>query len=203
MYLLALIKIDVLDFQKKIQDGVSLIYTQTSEAIKTFKNLKNDGPGTSPGSEASTSGSFGAADKDFDISSALHNMEQTAHRVKVNVENLAEPLKNVMKEKVTEVKIKQNPINETVKIEESIRSDHLRAAVYENSVADKEDKVVDQVNFNKVDFDKVGDIGLAGPKVAVTEKVVESFKSETRQPRQQPKGKVLSNFKPKVRDRSK
>ena len=203
------------------------MYTQTSEAIKAFKNQNepytDTGSGSQTATQTSTPENFGAFDTDFDISKTVNEIEQVAHHVKVNIEdNLSEPLVNIvkdnlvrpvvklmeetdnleqkMKDKISNIKASESLSSQTfVNLDETVRSDPLKETVHTDIGLDKIQKV-DGVSLNKVDFDKVGDLGLAGPKISVTDNVVESFKSEAKQPKQpKTKNKIMSNFKPQVR----
>ena len=200
------------------------MYTQTSEAIKAFKNQNepytDTGSGSQTATQAATPENFGAFDPDFDISKTVNEIEQVAHHVKVNIEdNLGEPLVNIVKDnlvrpvvklmeetdnleqKMTDsmsnIKASETLSSQTVNLDETVRSDPLMETGHDIGL-DKIQKV-DGVSLNKVDFDKVGDLGLAGPKISVTENVVDSFKSSPKQPKQpKTKNKIMSNFKPQV-----
>ena len=197
------------------------MYTQTSEAIKAFKNQNESYTGAGSGSQTATQQNFGAFDPDFDISKTVNEIEQVAHHVKVSIEdNLNEPLVNTVKEKVVKpvVNIMEEKLNIDVKIKdmsnvksgenlssqatvnlnETVKVDPVEGTTHSHTGVDKMQKV-DDVSLNKVDFDKVEDLGLAGPKISVTENVVENFKSTAKQPKQpKPKNKIMSEFKPQV-----
>ena len=175
------------------------MYTQTAEAIKTFQNVDSTDTTSQPASDT-----FSAIDKDFDISSTIQDVEQLAMNVSVKIEDtLGEP---VTKIKETVGAVKDNIDNlatnvvQTIGLEDSIKTDSVNATVHETQDLGKHG-AVDHMKLNQVDFDTVGDIGLAGPKVTVSEKVVDSFIAESKQPKQpkiQPKSQILSNFKPQV-----
>ena len=200
------------------------MYTQTSEAIKGFKNQNDPDMGVGSGSQTSAPDSFGGFDKDFAISSTVNEIEQPAHHVRVNVEdNLSEPHVNIMKdnlakpqvdfvegknnfgqqikESISDFKSNETINSQTINLDENVKSDHVTETVHKSISVDKLEKV-DGVSSKKVDFNKVGDIGLAGPKISMTENVVDSFKSAPKQPKQpKPKSTIMSNFKPQVRFR--
>ena len=202
------------------------MYTQTSEAIKSFKNQNETytdaGSGSQTATQTATPENFGAFDTDFDISKTVNEIEQVAHHVKVNIEdNLNEPLVNIVKDNLVkpvvnlmeekdsvDQKMKDNISNiqasgplssqTVVNFDETVRSDPLKETVHSVIGVEKIQKI-DDVSLNKVDFEKVGDLGLAGPKISVNENVVESFKSAPKQPKQpKTKNKIMSNFKPQV-----
>ena len=171
-------------FQKKIQNDITLMYTQTAEAVKEIRNTgQAPEPPTSasespePPSSTSSSDSYSDINKYYDVSSAVHDhSEQMSPQVNVNIDD-----------NLKDAKISQTMARETVI--DNIVSDHSKANmnVHEPSIKDDQEANVHI------------DLSEASIHATQTKKMKDTHKSEVKLPKQpKPKSSILSSFKPQV-----
>ena len=172
-------------FQKKIQNDITLMYTQTAEAVKEIRNTgQAQEPPTSasespePPSSASSSDSYSDIHKYYDVSSAVHDhSEQMSPQVNVNT---GDNLKDAT--------VSQTMARETT-VTDSTVSDHSKVNmnVHEQNVKDGHEANV-HVNLSE-----------ASIYATQTKKMKDTHKSEVKLPKQpKPKSSILSSFKPQV-----
>ena len=173
-------------FQKKIQNDITLMYTQTAEAVKEIRNTgQAPEPPTSasdspePPSSKSSSDSFSDIHKYYDVSSAVHDhSEQMSPQVNVNIgDNLQDST------------ISQTMAREAT-VTESTVSDHSKVNmnVHEPSIKDGQEANV------HIDLSEASTI-----HATQTKKIKDTHKSEVKLPKQpKPKSSILSSFKPQV-----
>ena len=172
-------------FQKKIQNDITLMYTQTAEAVKEIRNTgQATEPPTSasdsqePPSSTSSSDNYSDINKYYDVSSAVHDhSEQMSPHVNVNI---GDNLKDAT--------ISQTLARETVT--DNTVSDHSKVNmnVHEPNIKDGLEANV------HIDLSEASTI-----HATQTKKMKDTHKAEVKLPKQpKPKSSILSSFKPQV-----